>query len=586
LETQRVERKLSAIFAADVEGYSRLMELDEVGTLRTLTAYRVIVDRLIASHRGRIFNTAGDSLVVDFASAVDAVQCAVEVQETTAKENADRPVGEQMRFRIGIHVGDIIVQGDNLFGDAVNIAARLEALAEPGGICISGVVRDHIGTKLPFSFTDLGEQQVKNIAQPIKAYRIRGETSPTVAPAVGSSLPLPDKPSIAVMPFQNMSGDPEQEYFADGMVEEIITALSKVRWFFVIARNSTFTYKGRAVDVKEVGRELGVRYVLEGSVRKGGNRVRITAQLIDAATGNHIWAERYDRKLADIFAVQDEITERVVATIEPELYAAEHLRSQRKPPESLDAWECVIRALSCIALSSLAGYNEAEALCRRAITVSPNYGQAHSLLSWLLLRRTDWSGDVTTFFAEAEGEARTALAIDERDPWAHLTHGLVLYRQRRHDEAERAYRRALELNPNFALVHAVLGLPLAYRGAHQDAIESAERAMRLSPNDPLIGRQATHTMAFAEFAAAHYADCVTWARKTIERHPGHLPPYHVLIAAAALLGDAIAAEDAMRALLRLRPDFSLTWAAKNVPLTGNIRERLLDGLRKAGLPET
>ena len=256
METHRVERKLSAIFAADVEGYSRLMGRDEVGTLRTLTAYRVIIDRLIASHRGRIFNTAGDSLVADFGSAVDAVQCAIEVQEAIAKANMDRSPEEQMRFRIGIHVGDIIVQGDNLFGDAVNIAARLEALAEPGGVCVSGTVRDQIGTKLSVGFIDLGEQQVKNIAQPIRAYQIRGAmNSPTASP----SLPLPDKPSIAVLPFANMSGDPEQEYFADGMVEEIITALSRIRWLFVIARNSSFTYKGQAIDVKQVGRELGVR---------------------------------------------------------------------------------------------------------------------------------------------------------------------------------------------------------------------------------------------------------------------------------------------------------------------------------------
>jgi TolB-like protein len=358
-----------------------------------------------------------------------------------------------------------------------------------------------------------------------------------------------------------MSGDSEQDYFADGIVEEIITGRSRIRWLFGIACNSTFTYKGRSVDVKQVGRELGVRYVLEGSVRKGGERVRITTQLVDAIIGNHVWAERYDRELADFFAVQDEITERVVGTIEPELYAAEHLRSQRKSPENLDSWECVIRALSCIAQSSLAGYNEAEALCRRAITVSPNYGQAHSLLSWVLLRRTEWSGNVASFFAEAE-------------------------KQRRHDEAERAYRRALELNPNFALAYAVLGLPLTNRGAHSEAIESAQRAMRLSPNDPLIDRQATHTMAFTEFAAGHYADCVRWARKTIERHPGHLPPYHVLIAATALLGDAVTAAETTRALLRLRPDFSLTWARKNMPLTGDIHERLLDGLRKAGVPET
>jgi adenylate cyclase len=423
-----------------------------------------------------------------------------------AERNAAAPTDTRIEFRIGVHQGDIVVEDDDIFGDGVNVAARLEGLAEPGGICVSARVQEDVAGRLDLTFDDLGEQSLKNIARSVRVYRVRlatAESTPKVTPSEsGPALTLPDKPSIAVLPFANMSGDLEQEYFADGMVEEIITALSRIRWLFVIARNSTFTYKGQAVDVKQVGRELGVRYVLEGSVRKAGNRVRITGQLIDATVGNHVWAERYDRELADIFAVQDEITERVVGTIEPELYAAEHLRSQRKPPESLDAWECVIRALSCIAQSSLAGYNEAEALCRRAITVSPNYGQAHSLLSWLLLRRTDWSGDVTTFFAEAEGEARTALAIDERDPWAHLTHGLVLYRQSRHGEAERAYRRALELNPNFALAHAVLGLPLAYRGAHQDAIESAERAMRLSPNDRLIDRQATDTMAFAEFAAA------------------------------------------------------------------------------------
>ncbi|HWX32707.1 MAG TPA: adenylate/guanylate cyclase domain-containing protein, partial [Steroidobacteraceae bacterium] len=507
----RQTRRLAAILAADVAGYSRLIGADEEGTLNRLKSIRAdVIDPKIAEHRGRIVKTTGDGLLVEFSSVVDALRCATEVQNAMAEGNAGIATEERIEFRIGINVGDIVVEDGDIFGDGVNVAARLEGLAEPGGIYVSARVQEDVAGRLDLTFDDLGEQSLKNISRSVRVYRVRlatAETAPKVTPTEsGPALTLPDKPSIAVLPFANMSGDPEQEYFADGMVEEIITALSRIRWLFVIARNSSFTYKGKAVDVKQVGRELGVRYVLEGSVRKAGNRVRITGQLIDATVGNHIWAERYDRELADIFAVQDEITERVVATIEPELYAAEHLRSQRKPPESLDAWECVIRALSCIVQSSLAGYNEAEALCRRAITVSPHYGQAHSLLSWLLLRRTDWSGDVTTFFAEAEAEARTALAIDERDPWAHLTHGLVLYRQRRHDEAERAYRRALELNPNFALVHAVLGLPLAYRGAHQDAIESAERAMMLSPNDPLIGRQATHTMAFAEFAAAHYAD--------------------------------------------------------------------------------
>jgi adenylate cyclase len=338
LEAPSVERKLAAIFAADVEGYSRLMGRDEVGTLRTLTAYRVIIDRLIAFHRGRIFNTAGDSLVADFTSAVAAVQCAFAVQDAISKENADRPAGEQMRLRIGIHVGDIMVQGDNLFGDGVNIAARLEALAEPGGICVSRAVRDHIGTKLPIGFIDLGPQVVKNIAQPIRAFRIRGETSPIDTTGPATPLPLPDKPSVAVLPFTNMSADPEQEFLADGIAEDVITALSRYPSLFVIARNSCFTYKGRAVDVKQVGRELGVRYVLEGSLRKSGNRIRVTAQLVEAETGRHVWAERYDRDLVDIFAVQDEISGAVAIAIAPAIAEAELHRAMRKPPQSLDAW--------------------------------------------------------------------------------------------------------------------------------------------------------------------------------------------------------------------------------------------------------
>jgi TolB-like protein/class 3 adenylate cyclase/Flp pilus assembly protein TadD len=579
LEAHSVERKLAAIFAADVAGYSALMGRDEVGTLRTLTASRVIIDRLIASHRGRIFNTAGDSLVADFASAVDAVQCAVAVQEAMTQQNADRPADEQMRFRIGIHVGDIIVQGENLFGDAVNIAARLEALAEPGGICVSGAVRDHIGTKLLVEFIDLGPQQVKNIAQPVRAYRVRGAPSPTGAPVIGPSLLLPEKPSIAVLPFDNLSGDPEQEYFADGMVEEIITALSKVRWFFVIARNSSFTYKGRAIEVKQVGRELGVRYVLEGSVRKGGNRVRVTAQLVDAATGNHVWAERYDRDLADIFAVQDEITEQVVATVEPELYAAEHVRSQRKPPESLDAWECVIRALSYVSQGTLDGNAQAETLCRRALLIAPRYSQARSLLAWVFLRGH------RPRLQEALTQSLEALSVDERDAWAHLTHGIALWRMRRHGEAEEAFRRALDFNPNFALAHAFLGCPLTTRGADEEAIRSAERALRLSPLDGLVSAYASFAMVFAHFRAEHYADGVVWARRLIEKQPENLMANYLLVAASAMQKDSTMAAEALARLLRLQQDFSLAWVNSTTPLIREVADRVLEGLRKAGVPE-
>ena len=411
-------------------------------------------------------------------------------------------------------------------------------------------------------------------------------TGLAVTEAPQPPLPLPEKPSIAVLPFDNMSGDPNQEFFADGMVEEIITALSKVRWFFVIARNSSFAYKSRAVDVKQVGRELGVRYVLEGGIRRAGSLVRVTVQLIEAATGNHLWAERYDRELADIFPVQDEITQRIVAVIEPELYAAEQIRSRRKSPESLDAWECVIRALSCVGEGTPAGNTEAEALCRRAIAIAPGYAQAHSLLAWVLARGADWSGNVSTVLPEATSAARTALGLDERDPWAHLTHGMVLWRRKRSEESEQALRRALELNPNFALAHALLARPLAVGGAQAEAIKSAEHALRLSPNDPLVGTHASFAVALAHFAAGRYAECIKWARTTIAKTPEYSPPHTLLIAAAAMQGEREAAAEALGSRLRLRSDFSLAWISDNLPFGGEVGERWLEGLRKAGCPRS
>src|SRR5438477_408783 len=500
--------KLSAIFAADVEGYSRLMGRDEVGTLRTLTAYRGIIDPLIASHRGRIFNTAGDSLVADFASAVDAVQCAVAMQDAIAKENADRPAGEQMRFRIGIHVGDIIVQGDNLFGDAVNVAARLEALSEPCGICVSSTVRNQIGTKLPVSFTDLGEQQVKNIAQPIKAYRIRGETSPTVTPVVGSSLPLPDKPSIAVLPFTNMSGDPDQEYFADGMVEEIITALSRIRWLFVIARNSTFTFKGKAVDVKQVGRELGVRYVLEGSVRKGGNRVRITAQLIDALTGTHLWADRFDGSLEDVFELQDKVALSVAGVIEPALQAAEMRRSAARPTTDLTAYDLYLRALAVF--FPVTRERIFEGLRLLALAIERNYGPA---LSWaaichLRLVTDGWAEDPETSRQKGIELARRALEAAENDPGTLANAAFALaYFGEDIGAMMGLVERALALNPSFACDWYLSGQIRLLAGQYDLAIEHVETSLRLSPRErmgnPLsvIGRAYFFKRQFEEAAA-------------------------------------------------------------------------------------
>jgi adenylate cyclase len=584
-------RRLAAILAADVAGYSRLMGADEEGTHKRLRAHLSgLTYPKIEEHRGRVVKNTGDGFLAEFASVVDAVRCAVEVQGAMADREPDIPDDRRIRFRIGINLGDVIVEGDDIFGDGVNVAARLEALAEPGGICVSGTVRDHVGDRLPYTFDDLGEQQVKNIARPVRVFRIPiGETSERVLAAVPAEpvpLPLPDKPSIAVLPFQNMSGDPEQEYFADGMVEEIITALSKVRWFFVVARNSTFTYKGRTVDIKQVNRELGVRYVLEGSVRRGGNRVRVTAQLIDAATGNHVWAERYDRELADFFSVQDEIAQRVVATIEPELYATEYLRSRRRPPDSLDAWECVIRALSYVGQGTLIGNVEAEALCRRALAIKPDYGQAHSLLAWVLLRPPFGGNDLKGFLHEALAEATAALRLDDRDAWAHLTHGIALWRMRRHGDAEQAFHRALDCNPNFALALAFLGSTLAARGAHEEAIKNAECALRLSPVDGLVSAYAAFAMIFAHLGAERYAHSVVWARKLLDKQPENIMANYLLVAAAAMQKEgAASAEEALATLLRLRPDFSLAWVISNTPLTGDIAERIIEGLRKAGMPE-
>jgi adenylate cyclase len=481
-----VERKLAAIFAADIAGYSRLMARDEVGTLARLKACRVIIDGLIALHRGRIFNTAGDSVVADFASAVDAVQCAVAVQTAIATENAARALDEPMQFRIGVHVGDIIVDGTNLLGDGVNIAARLEALAEPSAICVSAAARDHIGNKLPLAFDDLGEQQVKNIAQAIRVYRVHA-AAPATRSITAPSLPLPDKPSIAVLPFQNMSGDPEQEYFADGMVEEIITALSRIRWLFVIARNSSFTYKGQAVDVKQVGRELGVRYVLEGSVRKGGNRVRLTAQLIDAISGTHVWADRYDRDLGDIFAVQDEITASVAGVIEPALAEAEQQRVLRKPPESLDAWEAYQRGLWHFNKYAPEDNQIALGFFRQAIRLDPNFAPGHYGYA-LALQWEIWHFSKRPF-SEVQGaprdEARIAAALDDKDAMAHAVLAHMRMWGSEWEAAISEARTALALNPNSAFVISMLGCVLGFGGYHDEALDRLQQAMRASPHDPL-----------------------------------------------------------------------------------------------------
>jgi adenylate cyclase len=536
LEAHSVERKLAAIFAADVEAYSRLMGRDEVGTLRMLTAYRVILDRLIASHRGRIFNTAGDSLVADFASAVDAVQCAVAAQDAITKENAYRPADEQMRFRIGIHVGDVIVQGENLFGDAVNIAARLESVSEAGGICVSGTVRDHIGTKLPVGFIDFGPQQVKNIAQPITAYRISSETSPAI-PVINSSLPLPDKPSIAVLPFQNMSGDPEQEYFADGMVEEIITALSRIRWLFVIARNSSFTYKGRSVDVKQVGRELGVRYILEGSIRKAGQRVRITGQLIDAHTGTHLWADRFDERLDDVFELQDRVASSVAGVIEPALQAAETARLAHRPTTDLAAYDLYLRASASFFPVTKEGVLKALALLEQAIAIDSHYGPA---LSWAAICQqhfvhNGWAEDPEASHRKANDLARRGLQVGQNDPGTLANAAFVLaYFGEDIGAMIGLVDRAIVLNPSFARGWNLSGIIRIFAGQHDLAIEHIETSLRLSPRDAMGARLSQIGLAY--FFMRRFDEATSKLLLSIQHHPGFPPSYRTLAACYAHMG--------------------------------------------------
>ena len=573
-EEEGTVRKLAAIFAADVEGYSRLMGQDEVGTLRRLTACRAVVDELIAAHRGRIFGSAGDSVVADFASAVDAVQCAVAVQETLAEE-------KQLRFRIGVHVGDVIVQGENLFGDGVNIAARLEALAEPGGICISGTVRDQIGTKLPIAVTDLGEQQVKNIAQPIRAYRVGGASAAAVA---ALSLPLPEKPSIAVLPFHNLSADPEQEYFADGMVEEITTALSHYPSLFVIARNSCFTYKGRAVDVKQVGRELGVRYVLEGSVRKAGDRIRVAAQLVEAETGIHDWAERYDRDLTDIFALQDEITQAVTIAVAPAIAGAEQRRAMRRPPESLDAWAAYQRGLWHFSKGTLGDNALAQKFFQQAIDLDPSFAGSFTGLAYAHWRAAGVFGTQNLTEAEdlAEGLVRRAVTLDANDAEARTCFGNQLMRRGDYAGALAEIERALAMSPNLADAHGALGSVLTRSGHPREGRIALEKCIRLDPRNPNNNQQLL-VITISYYLSREYDAAVEAAKRGIRAYPDHSNQYRWLAAALGQSGRIEEAKEVLAKAMAMAPASFDMFVRHRVPWhRPEDHAHMLEGLRKAG----
>ena len=586
----RVDRRLAAILAVDIAGYSRLMGANEEGTLRQLKEHRKeLIDPKITEHRGRIVKTSGDGMLVEFVSVVDAVRCAVDVQRGMIERNAKLPVESRIQFRVGINVGDIISDDNDIYGDGVNVAARLEALAEPGGICVSRNVHDQVRDKLSFSFEDIGEQVFKNIARSIGVHRVSlAENAPltvvkSTAAAQKPELASSDRPSLAVLPFANMSGDPEQEYFADGISEDIITGLSKLRWFFVIARNSSFAYKGKTADVKRAARELGVRYVLEGSVRKSGNRVRITAQLIDAATGNHIWADHYDGNLTDIFALQDEITEKVVAAIEPRLLEAEGIRSQNRSPEDLGAWDMVIQANSLFWRLTKAETETAIETLRRAVQRYPEYAPARSMLAFVLLISgyLGW-GLMDPQLKEAATLAGRAAELDDSDPWAHLALGFVAFVRRRTNVATAEFRRALALNPNFAAAHGYLGWTLAFDGQADQAITHLEEAIRLSPHDPQNAIFNTG-LAVAHYLEGRYTDAVEYSRKTLQQRSAFTAGHRIYCASLAQDGQIDEAREALARLKEMHPDLSIAWIERHVPYTPGPMAKFLEGMRKAGL---
>jgi adenylate cyclase len=591
---KRVERRLAAVMATDVAGYSRLMGADEEGTLGKLKALRkALVDPKIVEHRGRVVKTTGDGMLVEFASVVDAARCAVEIQRDMVTQNTDVPQDSRIEFRIGVHVGDIIIDDNDIFGDGVNIAARLEGIAEPGGVCISDDAYRQIRGKVDFSYNDLGLQALKNIIEPMRAWRMRlGSDAFSLLPSNSSAVPvqalaLPDKPSIAVLAFQNMSGDAEQEYFADGISEDIITALSKSRWLFVIARNSSFTYKGNAVDIKRVGRELGVRYVLEGSVRKAGNRVRITGQLVEATTGSHLWAERYDRALEDIFAVQDEITHSIIGAIAPGIVAAEIRRSQGKETTELGQWERLMRAHWHIRRFTREDSSEAIRLLDEVLRQQPDNALALADLAFSLHFATlfGWMDSPAESKARMSEASRRAVASDDQDAAAHTSLAIHELFLGQHDNAIGRLLRAIELDPNSTFARGYLGTAYAFSGECDAAIQQLQEAMRLSPCDFLMVVWFT-VKAWAYLSAGRFEDAADCAKRAIDCNPAFPDAHGAFAVASAHLGHIDGARAGLDGFVRLMPGLTMGDERLARPFRRPVdRDRLLDGLRKAGLPE-
>jgi adenylate cyclase len=558
---EKPKRKLTAILSADVKGYSRLMREDEVATVETLRVYRKAMSTIIQKHRGRVVDSPGDNVLAEFASVVDGVECSVEIQKDLKARNAQLPLSRRMEFRIGINLGDVIKEGRRIYGDGVNIAARIEGLAEGGGISISGTVYDQVKSKLPLEYEYMGEHTVKGISEPVRVYRLRGEIE-TAMPALSGELELPKKPSIAVLPFNNMSGDAHQEYIADGITENIITALSKISEMFVIARNSVFTYKGRPVKVQQVSQELGVRYVLEGSVQKAGDRVRITGQLVDATTGHHLWAEQYDRDMTDFFDLLDEITGEIVIALQVELTAGEQARLAQT--HSLKAWGYFVRGVSLLERFTQGDNAKARDLFARALEIDPDYPSAWMMLAWTHFNdaRWGWTDSPAKPIKQAVELTQKALALDDSQPVAHALLGNIYLFQKKHDQAIAEGKKAVALGPNSADTHALVAEILRFSGMFEEATTLCKRAMRLQPYYP---EWYLMSLAMSYYYLGLYEDAIAAAEKGLQIAQGRgggnfVWGSHLVMAMNSVrLGREGEARAHVEEVRKLNPDYSFEW---------------------------
>ena len=583
-----MERRLVAILAADVVGYSRLIGADETATLTVLHGLlRDVVEPTLKRHHGRVVKLMGDGLLAEFASVVDAVTAAAEIQEATPELSSHLAEDRRIALRIGVNIGDVVVEDGDLFGDGVNIAARLQEIADPNGMAISEEVYRHLRGKLDLSFEDAGEKVLKNMTEPVRVLLWSPSNTPGDAPVSVPSLTLPDKPSIAVLPFENMSGDPDQEYFSDGIAEDLTTALSRFDGLFVIARNSAFTYKGQAVDVKRVGRELGVRYVLEGSVRRSGERVRVNAQLIDAEADRHVWAERFDRQMDDIFELQDDIVARIAATVGPEITLAEIERARGKRPDTLDAWDHYLRAIAAYHKMTKDDVGEAISLLNEAIDVESDFANASALLGLchLHIGMHGWVRPASQAFEEARRVANEAVRLAPSSPETNQALALVLWATGESEQAIVAAKRAIDLNPNYAEAYATLGLALTFFGELEEGLAACRKAERCNPRDTR-GSRLYDAMGHAYFMLSDYEQAIEVSKKCFHQDPSCFGALVTLAGSYAYLGREVEAKHYIDELLRLVPRYSLRAIRKNPMFVRSEHiDKLVEGMRLAGLPE-